>query len=343
MKKCPPRIHNLNKYNNRFGECKRMSRKIICFLHDIDESFSSMINVAKSWLLDMLNECTTTSTKHIPSIWRKAKVIAIPKPGKDPSSPKSYRPISLLCIPYKLYERLILMRISPLVDEKLTKDQAGFRPGRSCAGPQLDSAHRRRLRKKDVNRCSICRPVSCIRHSSTSTNDKKADGHDWRHRSMPGDSRPSQQSPLLRTAKWQEEPMEEPEERTAARKCLSPLTVQHLYLTINICLRTAAGSYIYADDLCITTQQSDFQHVEQTLELALDEMSILFYYSSNHLKPNPAKTQICCFHLRNRDAKRKLDVTWNGLELDHYPNLIYLGVTLDRWVSSSTLLTPKQK
>ena len=61
------------------------------------------------------------------------------------------------------------------------------------------------------------------------------------------------------------------------------------------------------------------------------------YYSSNHLKPNPAKTQICCFHLRNRDAKRKLDVTvfvtWNGLELDHYPNPTYLGVTLDRTLS----------
>ena len=81
----------------------------------------------------------------------------------------------------------------------------------------------------------------------------------------------------------------------------------------------------------VSPPNSDFQHVEQTLELALDEMSI--YYSSNHLKPNPAKTQICCFHLRNRDAKRKLDVTWNGLELDHYPNPIYLGVTLDRTLS----------
>ena len=53
------------------------------------------------------------------------------------------------------------------------------------------------------------------------------------------------------------------------------------------------------------------------------------YYSSNH----PANTQICCFHLRNRDAKRKLDVTWNGLELDHYPNPTYIGVTLDRTLS----------
>ena len=57
------------------------------------------------------------------------------------------------------------------------------------------------------------------------------------------------------------------------------------------------------------------------------------YYSSNHLKPNAAKTRICCFHLRNRDAKCKLDVTWNGLELDHYPKHTYLGVTLDRTLS----------
>ena len=93
-------------------------------------------------------------------------------------------------------------------------------------------------------------------------------------------------------------------------------------------LPTDCTRFIYANDLGITTQQSDVQHVEQTLELALDEMSI--YYSSNHLKPNPANTQICCFHLRNRDAKRKLDVPWNGLELDHYPNPINLGVKLDR-------------
>ena len=54
----------------------------------------------------------------------------------------------------------------------------------------------------------------------------------------------------------------------------------------------------------------------------------------------------CLFHLRNRYAKCKLNVTWNGLELNHYPNPIYLGVTMDRTLSfnlSSTLLTPTQK
>ena len=89
--------------------------------------------------------------------------------------------------------------------------------------------------------------------------------------------------------------------------------------------------FIYAVDLCVTTQQSDFQHVEHTLALALDEMST--YYSRYRLKPNPAKTHLCCIHLRNRDAKHKLNVTCNGLELEHYPNPICLGVTIDRTLS----------
>ena len=52
--------------------------------------------------------------------------------GKDPSVAKSYRPISLLCHPYKLFERLVLNRIAEHVNAKLIPEQAGFRPGKSC-------------------------------------------------------------------------------------------------------------------------------------------------------------------------------------------------------------------
>lgn len=84
----------------------------------------------------MLNSCLAKKT--IPPAWRKATTVAIPKPGKDPPSLKSYRPISLLCLPYKLFERLLLQRFTPLINPKLTKDQAAFRPGRSCAGQLLN-------------------------------------------------------------------------------------------------------------------------------------------------------------------------------------------------------------
>ena len=45
--------------------------------------------------------------------------------------PKSYRPISLLCVPYKILERLIYARVEPLIDPLLPKEQAGFQRGKS--------------------------------------------------------------------------------------------------------------------------------------------------------------------------------------------------------------------
>jgi len=92
-----------------------------------------------SWVLNLFNNCADTC--RIPNGWRKARgVVALLKPGKgkDPNAAKSYRPISLLCILYKLYERMIMDRMSPTVEEKLNPDQAGFRPGRSTCGQLLN-------------------------------------------------------------------------------------------------------------------------------------------------------------------------------------------------------------
>ena len=68
---------------------------------------------ANKWLLEQFNRCVETN--HIPKIWRKSCVIALPKPGKDLSLHKSFRPISLLWHPYKLFERLLLGRLTPVI------------------------------------------------------------------------------------------------------------------------------------------------------------------------------------------------------------------------------------
>ena len=82
------------------------------------------------WLLTMLNKCFMENK--IPTLWRQSQIIAILKPGKDSAIPRSYRPISLLCHAYKLYERMILNRIAPTIEQHLIKEQAGFKPGKSC-------------------------------------------------------------------------------------------------------------------------------------------------------------------------------------------------------------------
>lgn len=89
-----------------------------------------------NWVLQLMNNCKSEST--IPKMWRKAKVVALLKPGKDPQDPKSFRPISLLCQLYKILERMVLNRISTLVEEVLVKEQAGFRFGKSCTGQVLN-------------------------------------------------------------------------------------------------------------------------------------------------------------------------------------------------------------
>ena len=91
---------------------------------------------AHKWLLTMLNICFMENK--IPTIWRQSKIIAILKPGKDSSIPKNYRPISLLCHTYKLYERMILNRIAPAIQQHLIKEQAGFRSGKSCISQLLN-------------------------------------------------------------------------------------------------------------------------------------------------------------------------------------------------------------
>ena len=55
----------------------------------------------------------STCLERCPKIWRMATVIALPKRNKPKNDPKSYRPISLLCIPFKLLERMIHGCITP--------------------------------------------------------------------------------------------------------------------------------------------------------------------------------------------------------------------------------------
>ena len=81
------------------------------------------------WLRVFCSVCLHWSK--LPKIWRRAKVFALPKPNKPIDDPKGYRPISLLCVPYKVMERLLYARLDPVIDPQLPKEQAGFRRGKS--------------------------------------------------------------------------------------------------------------------------------------------------------------------------------------------------------------------
>lgn len=66
---------------------------------------------------------------YFPTQWKHAKIIMILKPKKPEHSAESYRPISLLPIISKLFERLIKKRLSPILEslQILPDHQFGFR------------------------------------------------------------------------------------------------------------------------------------------------------------------------------------------------------------------------
>lgn len=70
---------------------------------------------------------------YFPSCFKCAKVIAIPKPGKDLSSANNYRPISLLSTIGKILEKILKKRLNNYIQSKdiLPAVQFGFREGHS--------------------------------------------------------------------------------------------------------------------------------------------------------------------------------------------------------------------
>lgn len=83
---------------------------------------------------------TSFRIKYIPNIWKVSEIIMIPKPGKPLNEVSSYRPISLLPIMAKLYEKLLLKRLKPIIDEKqlIPAHQFGFRDKHST----IEQVHR---------------------------------------------------------------------------------------------------------------------------------------------------------------------------------------------------------
>ena len=64
---------------------------------------------------------------------RQSIIICIPKDTKDRRFLKNWRPISLLCVTYKLASTVIANRMKPYIDKIVSKSQTGFLSGRNIS------------------------------------------------------------------------------------------------------------------------------------------------------------------------------------------------------------------
>lgn len=86
----------------------------------------------------IINACI--KMKHVPREWKTAEVIVISKQGKPPTELTSYRPISLLPVMSKIFEKLLMKRLNHVIEERqlIPNHQFGFRNKHST----IDQIHR---------------------------------------------------------------------------------------------------------------------------------------------------------------------------------------------------------
>lgn len=96
--------------------------------------------------------------KYVPDLWKVSEVIMIPKPGKPLHEAGSYRPISLLPVLSKLFEKLLLKRLKPILENKnlIPEHQFGFREKHST----IEQVHRiTNIIEKALEEKKVCSTV----------------------------------------------------------------------------------------------------------------------------------------------------------------------------------------
>ncbi|KAJ2938643.1 hypothetical protein O0L34_g11971 [Tuta absoluta] len=78
--------------------------------------------------------------QYFPRLWKVSQILMVYKPGKPVNDIKSYRPISLLPILSKIFEKLLLFRITPIlqINKIIPQHQFGFRQQHST----VEQVHR---------------------------------------------------------------------------------------------------------------------------------------------------------------------------------------------------------
>ena len=230
--------------------------------------------------------------------------------------PKSYRPISLLCVSYKILERLIYARVESLIDPLVPKEQAGFRCGKSTVDQVV------LLTQNIEDSFEIKKKAGAVFVDLTAAYDTV-----WHRgltckllRLLPDNHMVRMIMELVRNRSFTLTSTGDSKQSRLRRlkngvpqgSVLAPLLFNiYTYDLPSMISR----KFAYADDLALLHSSGNWK----------DLVSPDLRFKLSH-----TKTVTAAFHLNNREAKRELKVYNNGRLLPFCPTPTYLRVKLDR-------------
>lgn len=95
------------------------------------EYYKQFIDILAPVLTDVYYEALETG--HLPTTLNESVISVILKKGKDSMDPASYRPISLANVDYKIFTKVLSMRLENIIPCIIDPDQVGFVKGRSSS------------------------------------------------------------------------------------------------------------------------------------------------------------------------------------------------------------------
>jgi hypothetical protein len=268
---------------------------------------------------------------HIPKQWKHAEIVMIPKPGKNPSDPTSYRPISLLSTMSKIIERVIKYRMLAWIQEKkvISKYQSGFM-------------------SKRQTRDHIFRLIQTIQHA---VNDRKATGailidiekafdklwHEGLLFKMAKKQCPAYIGAWIRDylndrtfqvrVQSSKSSLQQILCGVPQGSVLGPLLF-NIFIDDMIEKITTADKGLFADDLSIWVTSQKIEGVESKLQQAIEEVEA--WSAIWRMKLSSTKTVCTLFTRLNGQGNRKLDIKLHGKRIKHDNKPKLLGLKLDK-------------
>ena len=305
-----------------------------------------IIKASADLLAEPLSHIINHSVKEgtFPNTLKQAKVTPLFKSGPREDI-KNYRPISVLPIFDKIFEKAMHNRLIKFLDKNnyLDVNQHGFQKGKSTSSAVLHLSRliKRSLKKKEYS-CAIfldlAKAFDTVNHTLLI---QKLNNLGVR-------------GPIL---KWFKSYLTNRFQTVIIDQVKSdPLEMSHgvpqgsvlgpllflIYIN-DLTLNTSLSSILFADDTCLFLSDKDPNQLKITLNNELDKISS--WLTNNKLTLNVAKSNFILFYGKH-DKIKDFNLTISGERLQNTSNCKYLGVLIDdkfNWKQQVNMVSTKLK